>query len=86
MGRDKPPIRNRIRELRLRHGDLTQQQLAERVGVSRQTLLAIETNKYSPSLLVAFRIAHEFGVRLDDVFQYEPSREGDGEQTDRASP
>lgn len=72
MGRKKPPICNRIRELRFQHGELTQQQLADKVGVSRQTLLAIETNKYSPSLEVAFRIAREFGLPLDEVFRYDP--------------
>lgn len=49
---------------------MTQQELAKRVGVTRQTLIAIEGDKYSPSLEVAFRIAHEFGVPLEQVFQY----------------
>ena len=63
-------IRNRIRELRVAHGEMSQQALADRIGVSRQTVNAIEGGKYSPSLEVAFRIAAAFGVRLEDVFSY----------------
>lgn len=65
-------IRNRIRELRFHAGEMTQQQLAERIGVTRQTVVAIEKEKYSPSLEVAFRIAAVFGIGLDEVFRYEP--------------
>jgi putative transcriptional regulator len=72
-----PPITNTIRKLRFEHGEMTQQQLAERVGVTRQTINAIELNKYSPSLEVAFRIAETFGVRLEDVFSYD----GTGQQS-----
>ena len=64
-------ITNRIRELRFDHGEMTQQALADRIGMTRQTVNAIELGKYSPSLEVAFRIAAVFGVSLDDVFQYE---------------
>lgn len=64
-------IRNRIRELRFHAGEMTQQALAERIGVTRQTVIAIEQGKYSPSLDAAFRIAKAFGVPLDEVFQYE---------------
>lgn len=64
-------IRNRIRELRAAHGEMTQQALAERVGVTRQTVNAIELGKYSPTLEMAFRIAAVFGVPLGEVFQYE---------------
>ncbi|MDR3748490.1 MAG: helix-turn-helix transcriptional regulator [Acidobacteriota bacterium] len=64
-------IRNNIRKLRFNAAEMTQQELAERIGVTRQTVLAIEGEKYSPSLEVAFRIAHVFGVPLDEVFQYE---------------
>ncbi|MGH8441937.1 MAG: helix-turn-helix transcriptional regulator [Nevskiaceae bacterium] len=64
-------ISNEIRALRARHGDMTQHELAERVGVTRQTVNAIEGNKYSPSLEVAFRIARVFDVPLERVFQYE---------------
>lgn len=63
-------VTNSIRSLRFRHGELTQAELAERVGVTRQTIIAIEQGKYSPSLEVAFRIARVFGVPLDEVFQY----------------
>lgn len=64
------PITNTIRQLRFAHGEMTQQELGQRVGVTRQTLNAIETGKYSPSLEVAFRIAEVFGVRVDEVFQF----------------
>jgi putative transcriptional regulator len=63
-------IRNHIRRLRFDHSEMTQQQLAEKVGVTRQTVIAIEGDKYSPSLEVAFRIARVFGVPLEEVFQY----------------
>lgn len=65
-----PPISNEIRRLRFENGEMTQQQLARRVGVTRQTINAIELGKYSPSLEVAFRIASVFGVPLEQVFQY----------------
>ncbi len=64
-------IANRIRQLRFDHDEMTQQALADRIGVTRQTVNAIELGKYSPSLEVAFRIATVFGVSLDEVFQYE---------------
>jgi len=64
-------VRNRIRELRAAQHDLTQQALADRIGVTRQTVNAIELGKYSPSLEVAFRIAAVLGVPLDDVFQFD---------------
>jgi putative transcriptional regulator len=66
------PIRNNIRRLRFDANEMTQAELAERVGVTRQTLLAIEAAKYSPTLELAFRIAKVFGVPLDAVFQYDP--------------
>ena len=65
------PIRNNIRRLRFDANEMTQAELAERVGVTRQTLLAIEAAKYSPTLELAFKIAKVFGVPLDAVFQYE---------------
>lgn len=68
----KSAIRNRVKALRFEAGQMTQQELARRVGVTRQTLIAIEGDKYSPSLEVAFRIAHEFGVPLEEVFRYVP--------------
>lgn len=64
-------IQNNIRLLRFQHGEMTQQELADRVGVTRQTINAIEAAKYSPSLELAFRIAREFGVSIEEVFQYE---------------
>lgn len=67
-------ITNRIRELRNVHGQLTQQALAERIGVTRQTVNAIEGDKYSPSLEIAFRIATVFEVPLERVFQFTPRR------------
>lgn len=68
-------VTNRIRRLRFDHDEMTQQQLAERIGVTRQTVNAIELGKYSPSLEVAFRIAAVFGVPLEEVFQYDaPAR------------
>ena len=63
-------VTNSIRALRFSHGELTQADLAERIGVTRQTVIAIEQGKYSPSLEMAFQIARAFGVPLDDVFQY----------------
>jgi len=64
-------IGNRIRELSAADGDMTQQTLAAHIGVTRQTVNAIELGKYSPSLEVAFRIARVFGVGLDDVFTFD---------------
>ncbi|MCH7477373.1 MAG: helix-turn-helix transcriptional regulator [SAR324 cluster bacterium] len=63
-------VTNAIRSLRFAHGEMTQAELADRVGVTRQTIIAIEQGKYSPSLEMAFRIARVFGVPLDDVFEY----------------
>jgi putative transcriptional regulator len=63
-------VTNRIRALRFAHGEMTQAELAERIGVTRQTVIAIEQGRYSPSLEMAFRIAKVFGVPLDEVFQY----------------
>ena len=63
-------VTNSIRTLRFAHGEMTQADLAERIGVTRQTVIAIEQGKYSPSLEVAFQIARVLGVPLDDVFQY----------------
>ncbi|GAB3605894.1 helix-turn-helix transcriptional regulator [Conyzicola nivalis] len=63
-------VTNNIRALRAATGEMTQADLAERIGVTRQTIIAIEQGRYSPSLEVAFQIAREFKVPLDDVFQY----------------
>jgi putative transcriptional regulator len=69
-------ITNSIRALRFAHGEMTQAQLAEHVGVTRQTIIAIEQGRYSPSLEMAFQIARVFRVPLDEVFQY-PGGEGE---------
>ena len=65
-----PEIANLIRRLRFDHGEMTQEELARRVGVTRQTIIALEANKYTPSLALAFRIARAFNRRVEDVFQY----------------
>jgi putative transcriptional regulator len=64
-------IGNRIRRLRFDHDEMTQQELASRVGCTRQTIIALEQGKYVPSITLAFRIARAFGVTVEDVFQYE---------------
>ena len=64
-------ISNQIRTLRFHHGEMTQQELAVQIGVSRQTVNAIEAGKYSPSLEVAFRIARVFEKPLEEVFQFD---------------
>ncbi len=69
-------IRNEIRRLRFEHGEMTQQELAEKIKVTRQTVNAIELGKYFPSLEAAFRIAAVFGKPLESVFHY--SNEEDG--------
>ncbi len=69
-------VTNSIRALRFAHGEMTQAQLAERIGVTRQTVIAIEQGRYSPSLELAFQIARVFHVPLDEVFQY-PGTEGE---------
>ena len=66
----RPPISNRVRELRDQHGSMTQAELGDAIGVTRQTVIAIEQNRYSPSLESAFRIARLFGVGLEDVFSW----------------
>jgi putative transcriptional regulator len=69
-------ITNTIRALRFAHGEMTQADLAGKVGVTRQTIIAIEQGRYSPSLEMAFQIARVFNVSLDEVFQY-PDSQGD---------
>lgn len=64
-------IKNNIRKLRFLKDEMTQQELAEKVGVTRQTIVAIENSKYSPTLELAFRIAHVFGIPLDEVFSFD---------------
>lgn len=67
----RPPITNRIRMLREEHGRMSQADLAKAIGVTRQTVIAIEQGRYSPSLESAFRISRVFGVRLEDVFGWD---------------
>ena len=69
-------VTNSIRSLRFAHDEMTQAELADRIGVTRQTVIAIEQGRYSPSLEMAFRIARVFGVPLDSVFHY-PELEGE---------
>ena len=69
MGR----IKNRIRRLRFDHDEMTQEELANRVGCTRQTIIALEQNKYVPSIELAFRVAKAFSVPLEEAFQYEDS-------------
>jgi putative transcriptional regulator len=67
----KVSIANRIRELRFSAGEMTQQDLADRVGITRQTIIALEQGRYYPSLELAFLIAETFGVGLEEVFQHQ---------------
>lgn len=71
MGPKPTKVTNRIRDLRVEAGEMTQAELARRIGVTRQTVIAIEHERYSPSLELAFQIATVFGRPLDDVFQYQ---------------
>jgi len=71
----KRRLANNIRKLRFFQGEMTQQQLAEKVGVTRQTIIAMEQGKYSPSLELAFRIALAFNVPIEEVFAYELAEE-----------
>jgi putative transcriptional regulator len=72
MGR----IENRIRRLRFDHDEMTQEELADKAGCTRQTVIALEQNKYVPSIELAFRIARAFNAPLEEVFQYEDRQEG----------
>ncbi len=69
----KGALSNRIRVLRFLNGEMSQAELGQRIGLTRQTIAAIEAGKYSPSLEAAFRIAHVFNVPLDEVFQWDPT-------------
>ena len=75
MGKSR--ISNNIRKLRFYHDEMTQKELASKVGVTRQTIVAIEKSKYSPSLEVAFRIALVFETPLEEVFSYDPKDDPD---------
>ena len=67
----KSNLTNNIRKLRFENGQMTQQQLADKVGVTRQTIIATEAGKYAPSLPLAFKIARTFAVPIEQVFQYQ---------------
>lgn len=66
----KAEIRNKVRKLRFENNEMTQQELADRAGCTRQTIVALEQGKYAPSLTLAFRIARIFGTSLEEVFEY----------------
>ena len=70
----KVEIKNRIRRLRFDHDEMTQEELANRAGCTRQTIIALEQGKYVPSITLAFQIARAFGVTLEDVFQYDEEK------------
>ena len=67
----RPPIQNRVKELHEAHGQMSQAALAKEIGVTRQTVIAIEQGRYSPSLESAFRISRVFGVGVEDVFSWQ---------------
>ncbi len=69
-------VTNTVRALRFAAGEMTQAELAERIGVTRQTIIAVEQGHHSPSLEMAFQIARVFEVRLEDVFQYDDASKG----------
>ena len=73
-------ITNCIRRLRFDHDEMTQEQLANRSGCTRQTIIALEAGKYTPSLALAFRIARSFGCQVEDVFTFEESKTGESSQ------
>ncbi len=77
-------VQNRIRKLRFDGDEMTQQELAAKVGVTRQTIITIENGKYCPSLELAFKIAGAFGVRIEDVFSY-PEPENPVSSTEKRS-
>jgi putative transcriptional regulator len=79
-------ITNHLRRLRLEHGELTQEALAQKCGVTRQTIISLESGKYMPSLELAFKLAHAFGVKIEDVFVWQPqvARPLDTEDTNNA--
>jgi len=73
-------VQNNIRRLRFEAGEMTQQQLADEARVSRQTIVAIEKGNYSPSLELAFRLAHIFQTPLEEVFKYDPKEDVPGKR------
>jgi putative transcriptional regulator len=72
----KSPIGNHLRRLRFEHGEMSQEALARRVGITRQTVIAIEAGQYAPSLELAMRLAQVFARRVDDVFFWNETRQG----------
>ena len=76
----KTELKNCIRRLRFDHDEMTQQELANRAGVTRQTIIAIEASKYAPSLMLAFRIARVFGLKVEEVFEYQGSDKKESSQ------
>lgn len=76
MGGKKTTIKNHIKRIRLARTDFTQAGLADAVGATRQTIIAIEAEKYAPSLELAFRIAHLLGESVDELFNFDPSSWG----------
>jgi len=80
----KIELKNRIRRLRFEHDETTQQELANCVKVTRQTIIALEANKYSPSLALAFRIAKVFGVPVEEVFQYNTPDAGEESSNEKS--
>jgi len=72
----KCPVSNTIRKFRFNKNEMTQQQLADLVGVTRQTIVAIESGKYSPTLELAFRIARVFNAPLEEVFSFDDEEDG----------
>ena len=76
-------VTNSIRSLRFAHGEMTQAELGEHVGMTRQTIAAIEQGRYSPSLETAFQIAGVFGVALEEVFQYPAAETAPADAADR---
>jgi putative transcriptional regulator len=76
------PLKNQIRRLRFEHDEMTQQVLADRVGVTRQTIIALEAGKYTPSLILAYRVARTFGVPIEGVFQYDGDQPVEGTARD----
>ncbi len=71
----KDVIRNRVRRMRFNNDEMTQQELANRAGCTRQTIISLEAGKYVPSLILAFRIARAFDAKLEDVFEFEAANE-----------
>lgn len=84
--RDSSQLTNRIRRLRFDHGEMTQEELAKRAGVTRQTIHALESGKYAPSLPLALRIARVFNTAVENVFQLNGCHEGDEDVSANVGP